>query len=193
MHDISGKNVAVIGCGSSAIGKGLGEQIDACDYVIRANRAYLTQGIESDYGTRTDYLVIGNIPVMSLFLKGDLTFDIYPSGCGWWEHLPAFKMAWDKLQVRHPTKCKIFPKSDYLKAWKYPRRPLAGTCAAVMADFYKPASLLIIGIDNYEDITVRRTVFRNYNAGLPSIPNFDINIDKQALNNLSCKNITWHK
>lgn len=42
----------IVGNGSSAIGKGLGDQIDAADRIYRCNN-YVLQGFERDLGTRT--------------------------------------------------------------------------------------------------------------------------------------------
>ncbi|GHU95432.1 hypothetical protein FACS1894208_08230 [Clostridia bacterium] len=54
---ITGKTIAVVGNGGSDLGKGLGEEINAHDIVIRFNN-YPT-GYESDYGTKTDIWVRG--------------------------------------------------------------------------------------------------------------------------------------
>lgn len=50
---VSGKTVALIGNGPSEVGKGLGDEIDAHDIVIRINN-YVIKGHEADYGNRTD-------------------------------------------------------------------------------------------------------------------------------------------
>lgn len=50
---VKGKTIAVVGNGPSEIGKGLGPEIDAHDYVIRINN-HTIKGFENDYGTRTD-------------------------------------------------------------------------------------------------------------------------------------------
>ena len=52
--------IAVVGCGISPVGAGLGSEIDGHDLVIRANRAYDTAGKEHDWGRRTDILCVGH-------------------------------------------------------------------------------------------------------------------------------------
>lgn len=50
---VSGKTVAIVGNGPSELGKGLGDEIDSHDVVIRINN-HTVKGFERDYGTRTD-------------------------------------------------------------------------------------------------------------------------------------------
>ena len=55
---LSGKAIAVVGNGPSEIGKGLGDEIDAHDVVIRINN-YRIEGFEKDYGRRVDVWMKG--------------------------------------------------------------------------------------------------------------------------------------
>ena len=53
---VKDKTIAVVGNGPSELGKGLGGEIDAHDYVIRINNHTL-EGFEKDYGTKADIWV----------------------------------------------------------------------------------------------------------------------------------------
>ena len=50
---VAGKTVAIVGSGPSEVGRGLGQEIDAHDVVIRINN-HTVKGFEADYGSRTD-------------------------------------------------------------------------------------------------------------------------------------------
>ena len=58
---VTGKTVAIVGNGPSEIGKGLGPEIDAHDFVVRMNNFQVT-GYEADYGTKTDVWTKNNTP-----------------------------------------------------------------------------------------------------------------------------------
>jgi len=55
---LAGKTIAVVGNGPSEIGKGLGDEIDAHDVVIRINN-YRIKGFEKDYGRKIDVWMKG--------------------------------------------------------------------------------------------------------------------------------------
>merc|ERR1712137_680042 len=54
----AGKSCAVVGSSPGLIGKGLGNDIDAHDLVIRFNTA-VAEGLEKDKGSRTDVRLTG--------------------------------------------------------------------------------------------------------------------------------------
>jgi len=54
----STKKIIIIGNGPSAIGQGLGDRIEAFDHIVRINN-YVTRGLESEVGSRTDIWVNG--------------------------------------------------------------------------------------------------------------------------------------
>ncbi len=55
---VEAKSIAIIGNGSSQVGKSSGQEIDSHDIVIRFNN-FKTEGFEEDYGTKTDIWVRG--------------------------------------------------------------------------------------------------------------------------------------
>lgn len=55
---LEGKTIAVVGNGPSELGKGLGQEIDSHDVVIRFNN-YKIKGFEKDYGRRTNVWMKG--------------------------------------------------------------------------------------------------------------------------------------
>lgn len=121
--NIKGKKVAIVGCGTYPIGKGLGNEIDACDVVIRANRAYRTEGIEADYGTRTDHLLLGNIGVIGPQLPRVVNFKLHARGGSHWKKNYIHNRAWIRLKKLYPNQTSEFPEEDYFAAWKYTTRP----------------------------------------------------------------------
>ena len=155
---------AVVGCGFSLVGKGLGSEIDGHDFVIRANRAHRTDGIEKDWGSRTDLLVIGNPPWVIKDIPKPYPFAV--------------------VQVPELWR-------DYKDLWPHDRKPLAGTFAAMYACRLGAKSITLYGIDLYCDShKVRTKVFKGYHPSPPRVGFWDLNLDRQALLNLPCK-VTW--
>ncbi len=67
---VSGKSVAVVGNGPQEKGRKLGAEIDSHDVVIRINN-YAIDGLEEDYGRRTDVWVKNTTPEMKHVLPSD--------------------------------------------------------------------------------------------------------------------------
>jgi len=166
---IAGRTVAVVGCGSSPKGRGLGAEIDAHDVVIRCNRSFRTAGLEADYGTRCDLLVVGN----RFFID-----PIIPRG--------------------FPAKV-VHVQDDWQtlgNIWPHRRKPLAGTYAAIHACMAGAASVTLYGIDLYRDDNGKkstgrmRAVFKGHYNGLPSRGYLDVTLDEQAILAIPCP-VTW--
>ena len=197
MERCQGKTVAVVGCGTSAVGKGLGALIDSCDIVVRANRAYITQGISADYGTRTDILVIGNLHCLWSTIPTDASFEVYPAGLGWWEARDAHVKAWYKLTDRVGSRWRRPDRHLWDTSWTHSQRPLAGTAAAVMAAMHKPSAMHLIGLDCYSDSAdhAKPNRFKSAFDGHINMPPaaHDVGVDRKALETLPCDNVTWHR
>lgn len=157
--------VAVVGCGLSPVGAGLGAEIDAHDLVIRANRAFQTAGREGDWGSRTDILCVGHEATIGKLLPSSPTFEV------------------------------VYVEKVWTTYWTHPRKPLCGTFAAMHAAKIGATKVTLYGIDLYADCVVRgnavmgRSIFRGHPATPPSI-RFDLNMDRDALLNLPCK-VEW--
>lgn len=187
---VHGASVAVVGCGTYAAEKGYGRKIDACDIVIRANRAFLVAGLEADYGERTDILMIGNPAAILPIVPKQRAFKTCPVG-HWWkagDHHNAAAQA-------HGLDLTL-PDNDTAKAWTYPTQPLTGTYAAVMAAFYGASSLLLVGVDLYRDPLARQGIgiFPGHYNGFADTPLncHDRWNDKQAISKLGeTLNLEW--
>lgn len=157
--------VAVVGCGMSPVGAGLGDEIDGHDTVIRANRAFMTKGKEKDWGKRTDILCVGNKAAMLRKLPSPLPFEVVMVDDHW---------------------------RDY---WQHDQKPLAGTFAALYAARHGAKSVTLYGIDLYADAKLEngRWHFKTVFDGHPACPrhwSFNMDFDRQALENLPCLT-TW--
>lgn len=156
--------VAVVGCGISPVGAGLGSEIDGHDLIIRANRSYDTAGKEHDWGRRTDILCIGNIQAIRRFLPSPCPFEV------------------------------IDVKASWHGIWPHDRKPLAGTFAALHAARLGATLITLYGIDLYADAPRFQnkpgpTVFRRH-SGLPPHSEWSPTFDRDALLNLPCK-VEW--
>ena len=196
-RNIAGAKVAIVGCGTYAVGKRLGKAIDSCDIVIRANRAYNTEFIHQDYGSRTDHLVIGNISAMIREIPTGSPFKVHAIGGQWWKKMDKHAKAWDSFKRQRGNRWSEFPEEDFAAAWTNPQRPLAGTCAAVMAAYYGAAEMLIVGLDMYRDtvrpngLVIHNYIFPGHANRPPPGGRFDLSVDEQALLNLPCPKVTW--
>lgn len=153
LSSFKGASVAVVGCGTHALGKGYGAKINAHDIVIRANSSFMVDGLELDYGTRTDVLMIGNPAKIFPILPKWRNFLTCPVG-SWW-----------KSNIGHIAAADanggfdiVMPDNDTATAWPYSKQPLAGTYGAVMAAFYGASSLLLVGLDLYKDKYARQGI-----------------------------------
>lgn len=156
--------VAVVGCGMSPVGAGLGSEIDGHDLVIRANRAYDTAGKEADWGCRTDVLCVGNLAILQRFLPNPCPFEIVEV---------------DKV---------------WKGIWPHVRRPLTGTYAALHASRLGATAITLYGIDLYADAPkvlnkAGPTVFKRH-SGLPPNWRWSADLDRDALLNLPCP-VEW--
>ena len=157
--------VAVVGCGMSPVGRGLGSEMDAHDLVIRANRAYDTAGKEEDWGRRTDILCVGKTASLIHHLPNPPPFELI-----------------DVHETWHGI-------------WPHPRQPLAGTFAALHAARIGATHITLYGIDLYHgyvgaiDRSQRPTVFRRH-AGLPPNIYWKPDLDREALLTLPCQ-VEW--
>lgn len=157
--------VAVVGCGMSPVGRGLGSEMDAHDLVIRANRAYDTAGKEADWGRRTDILCVGGIHTLRNHLPDPAPFEVI-----------------DVQETWHGI-------------WPHDRKPLAGTFAALYAAQLGATQITLYGIDLYHgyvgnvDRSARPTVFRRH-IGLPPNIYWKPDLDREALLGLPCK-VEW--
>lgn len=157
--------VAVVGCGMSPVGVGLGREIDGHDLVIRANRAYDTAGKEADWGVRTDILCVGNEAAIMGRLPTPPPFEV------------------------------ILVEKVWRDYWDCHRKPLAGTFAALHAARIGASKVTLYGVDLYADASFKDgrwncpTVFRRHPGGPPG-PRFDVTPDREALLNLPCE-LEW--
>lgn len=157
--------IAVVGCGMSLHRAGLGSEIDSHDIVIRANRAFQTDGKERDWGKRTDILCIGNEKAINKLIP--------PS--------PPFEL--------------IYVQKTWTSYWSHNRKPLCGTFAAIHAAKIGATSISLYGIDLYADCVrtgnsiIGRTVFRGH-ISIPPAIDFDLSLDRETLLNLPCK-VEW--
>lgn len=181
--NLRGASVAVVGCGTYPLGLGLGARIDACDYVLRANRAWATKGIESDYGRRTDLLGIGSPFEILPTLPQPRPFPVCVAGGRNWRrvdrHIAAVKTYGVDLLV-----C----EKEWAGAWARPSLALTGTFLAVFAAHHGCASLLLVGIDLYRDkpLTNPCPVFVGH-SNIQGSRFIDLSADSNALASLSSK------
>lgn len=185
---IKGKVVAVVGCGTSPVGKRWGADIDSHDVVIRCNRSYRTEGIELDYGTRCDALVIGNPRVMMRQLPRDLACPVVAVRQDWHVHRAAWEAA-THLDRRMPAE-------DALgNLWPHRRKPLCGTYAALYAAALGAGAITLYGIDLYTDGQrdasgwTTSTMFPGHANRSPGKGNWNIDWDRAAL--ISVPVLTW--
>lgn len=157
--------IAVVGCGLSPVGAGLGVEIDGHDIVIRANRAYDTAGKEADWGRRTDILCVGRTESLIHHLPKPLPFEL------------------------------IDVQKTYRDIWPHYRQPLTGTYAALHAARLGATLITLYGIDLYHgyvgnvDRNARPTVFRRH-IGLPPNADWKPDLDREAILGLPCK-VEW--
>ena len=157
--------VAVVGCGMSPVGAGLGPEIDGHDLVIRANRAFDVAGKEADWGTRTDILCIGHMDSLRRWIPEPAPFEV------------------------------IEVEKVWRSYWPHPRKPLAGTFAALHAVRIGASAVTLYGIDLYADTRkeggrwIAPTVFRRHFPA-PPYPEFCMDLDREALETLPCP-VTW--
>lgn len=186
---IHGKRVAVVGCGISPAGLGLGAEIDAHDVVIRCNRSYRVEGIQKDYGSRMDALVIGNPRVMMPQLPADLAVPVVAVRQQWHVHAAAWEAA-AHLDRRMP------PPDALGDLWPHARKPLCGTFAGLYAAALGAACVSLYGIDLYTD--GRRTdggfstssMFLGHINLPPRRGEWDLSLDREALLGIPCQ-LRW--
>lgn len=143
--------IAVIGNGPSA--KGLGAEIDACDFVVRTGQC-INAFKENEAGTKLSAWAWPGYPKMNRYV---------PKGKGWqmWVTCPA---EWHKGEVRMPNVARIANQhklnvqvlnlNEYTKVRVACKAlsgkdlpPTTGILAIHMALMKKPAELLLAGFD----------------------------------------------
>lgn len=185
---IQGKVVAVVGCGMSPAGRGWGRDIDDHDVVIRCNRSFMTAGIEADYGSRVDALVIGNPRVMMRLIPRDIGVPVVAVRQDWHRHAAAWNGA-SHLDRRMPASNAI----SHL--WPHRRKPLCGTFAALYAAALGAKAITLYGIDLYTDGQRDetgwsiQTMFPGHANRSPGRGNWILEYDRHAL--LSIPVLTW--
>ena len=185
--NLKGLRVCVVGCGNSLYQAGLGGEIDAHDIVIRCNRSFLTKGIESDWGSKTDYLVVGNPDaIMPLIPKGFIK-PVYTFPQSGERH----RLAWESAGY---LMRQSISADTFRSIWPHQQKPLAGTFAALLASFYRPASITLYGLDLYSFSKRRGNCMSNWSVfkGHPNNPpslSFDMSLDRRALD--AIPNCSW--
>lgn len=185
---IEGKQVAVVGCGMSPAGRGLGREIDKADVVIRCNRSYRVEGIEADYGSRMDALVIGNPRILMPQLPRGLAVPVVAVRQHWHVHAAAWDSRTD-LDRRMP------PEDALSDLWPHRRKPLCGTFAALYAAALGAKTVTLYGIDLYTDgrrsgsSVSTSSMFVGHVNRSPGRGDWDLNLDREALLKIPC--LTW--
>lgn len=186
---IQGRRVAVVGCGTSPAGLGLGRDIDGHDVVIRCNRSFQTAGIEADYGLRCDALVIGNPRIMMPLLPRELACPVVAVRQDWHVHRAAWEAA-THLDRRMPS------ENALGNLWPHRRKPLCGTYAALYAAALGASSITLYGIDLYTDgrrqgsSVSTSSMFRGHVNRSPGRGDWDLSLDREALLSVPCP-LSW--
>lgn len=184
---IEGRRVAVVGCGTSPVGKGLGMDIDDHEVVIRCNRSLFTDNIEHDYGSRTSLLVVGNPGAMMRLLPADLAVPVIAVPQPWQRHARHWEAS--------PIVDKRLPDRRVLgDLWPHGRKPLAGTFAALYAKAMGASWITLYGIDLYSDGKRTGNSYKSWSmftghVNRPPAGRWDLSLDEQALAAIPC--LTW--